>query len=459
MGYNSLVDKYGTPRSQRAALMEQMINEAFEFLAQQNRDNREAALFERKIEHDRRSNQISALTQQWGSHLNIPPEAYTDDNVLSGVLAEAAQLSSLKESALGTVKQTGGSLSDFAEDALSFGGVEITAIDGSTQNLDLDLSPLAIDANDVEITEQWLIGNMGLDGVLNRDAITNEEIAEMERLGLVDFGVVTEENWDAGVHGEMIRNNWKHYKSFLRENKDYYESNEYTKLVTDSITQHNTELAQMYAMPDYKGSAERLKDFENQRATLLIDKESGNYVVHGKEFSSWDELNRTYPVLAKVMLMKSDALVARWGDLSQDLATEAKTSGYGGSYHDFFNGMVNDFMIKERIESEYDFNPMHAKRQATVAQGVMDAMHDFQLDIDPLILSLQQRVLSGDIQTEAELGSLFKKELTPSLARSQRKHGQDPKYGPQSSQVFTEEFYESVMNSYYDQLLNNVGWQ
>ena len=119
----SLVNKYGSPKEKLANTLDSTINAAVEFLYQKNRDNKEIAFQERQIDNTRRNAQIQNLVAQYGSQIYVPPEAYEDDTALAGVLQEGKRLAEVQKSALRATTQGKGSLSDFAENALAFGGV------------------------------------------------------------------------------------------------------------------------------------------------------------------------------------------------------------------------------------------------------------------------------------------------------------------------------------------------
>ena len=457
----SLVGRYGSPKEKLAETLDSTINAAVEFLAQKNRNNKEIAMQERRIEHDRRTSQISNLIQQYGSQIYVPPEAYEDDAALASVLQEGKRLAEVQKAALRASPQTGGSLSDFAENALAFGGVEVTANDGSIQTLNLDQSPLGLESSDLEVVDQWLNGNSYLNGIINKEYITNEEIRELERLGLLEAGLIDEDTWDKSIHGNDIAKNWDDYRVFLQQSRDFHTTESYDNLITANLEKHKANLQLLYLDPDYKGAKARVDAFSNTISTMFINPESGNYMIGGYEYENFDEFQNAHPQLAAVSVMGIRQLADNWNDIDKALRNESSSQNYPLTYHSAFVSLVNDWKLTDSLEAEYDFGPMNAMREGEIAVGLMDAMHDIQLKLDPVALSIQQRWLDSNdknIQNAEDAQKAFNNAIIP-IIQDMRRHESgiwslDPLTGEPGP---NEDMIYQMLDSYWGQIERNMG--
>tara|TARA_R110002020_G_scaffold378869_3_gene589901 strand:- start:4612 stop:5988 length:1377 start_codon:yes stop_codon:yes gene_type:complete len=456
----SLVNKYGSPKEKLANTLDSTINAAVEFLYQKNRDNKEIAFQERQIDNTRRNAQIQNLVAQYGSQIYVPPEAYEDDTALAGVLQEGKRLAEVQKSALRATTQGKGSLSDFAENALAFGGVEITANDGSIQTLELDQSPLGLNDSDLEVVDQWIMGNSYLNGASNKEYITSEEIREFERLGLLEAGLVDEDTWDKDIHGADIQKNWDDYRVFIQSNRNFHTSESYESLITQNLQKHKANLELLYLNPEYKPASDRIAVFDNTVATMLTDAD-GDYSVNGLKYESFDAFQDAHPVLAAVSVMGIDQLASQWQDIDVKLREESSKNKYSLSYHSAYVQIVNDFNKVEGMKAEYDFSPMNAMQEGDIAVGLMDAMHDIQLQLDPLALSLQQRYLDpndSSVKNQADIEREYMKALSPIIV-NMRTHESglwsvDPTTGDPGP---NEDMMDEMFDSYFYEILSKVG--
>ena len=113
--------------------------------------------------------------------------------------------------------------------------------------------------------------------------------------------------------------------------------------------------------------------------------------------------------------------------------------------------------MTEGLEAEYDFSPMNAMREGEVAVGLMDAMHDIQLQLDPLSLSIQQRWLNEG-WTDEEAQRAFDKEIVP-IIQSMRGHhsGLWAKDSMTGEPGPNEGMIHEMLQSYWEQIERNMG--
>ena len=117
--------------------------------------------------------------------------------------------------------------------------------------------------------------------------------------------------------------------------------------------------------------------------------------------------------------------------------------------------------MTDSLEAEYDFGPMNAMREGEIAVGLMDAMHDIQLKLDPVALSIQQRWLDSNdknIQNAEDAEKAFNNAIIP-IIQDMRRHESgiwslDPLTGEPGP---NEDMIYQMLDSYWGQIERNMG--
>tara|TARA_R110002020_G_scaffold297965_1_gene513676 strand:- start:1418 stop:2851 length:1434 start_codon:yes stop_codon:yes gene_type:complete len=467
----SLVSRYGTPKSRTADTLERTIEAAVQFLAEKNKESRDLDIREKEYEFRRRSGIIADIRQTHGDLITIPEDAWDDDSVLASVQEEAKGLSLVKTNAVGIVPATGGSLSDFAEDAISFGGVEIIGPDGEPQTIDMDVSPFGLESHDLEVVEQWINGNSYLGGLVNRTDISIEEIAELERLGLFEPGEYTVDSWapadsDEGTTtaGDVLRKHWSLYRNYITENKNFLDVNKYAQ--TESImTTSDLDVKASLRKGDfqYAQSEQSVTNYETMFATATMNADGDAIAIGGHEFDSWSEVSEEgMTKLAAMSSMTIEQLSHYWDNQSPALLKEAKENNFLGLYNQM-NGAVQSYRYMRQVDAEYDFGNLEARREGELAEGVLDRMREVQMQLDPHFADIEGRVLGGQLSyADAE------KELKQLLVPLIRKYGvtgetqyneqtgkweavRDPIFGVENPETQSS-LLDDIFDAYFDKL-------
>ena len=458
----SLVSKYGTPISRTADTLERTIEAAIEFLAQKNRDERDIAFKEKEYDFAVSSKILDGIQRQFGNKIIIPPEAYTDSAALAQVQQKAAKLNTLKTRAekiapLGSYP-TQGSLSDLATDVLSHGGVEIYADDGSVSMLDMDVTPFAMTGSDITVVEQWILGNSALTGAafLSEDQMTDEYIAEFERLGLFDPGEFTVDNWrpadsDAQTNtpGDQLRERWADYSDFIKSNSEYVTSEAYAGIISDNLKLEKDYMEKVRGTPSYIRVATATSQFDNIKTSLSMN-DDGQYVIGANEYDSLSELGEDHPVLANVLHIPIEALSRDWKKIDKALKKEATANGYMSLYGVMLK-TVGDYRTMLSMEAADEFGTSNARHQGELAVGVMDRVYDLQTVLDPIILNI---IHDESITTLADAETAFKQALKDSgIYRKFGYTGETVDGQPQLDPIFGIENPETETNMLEDVLL------
>ena len=316
-----------------------------------------------------------------------------------------------------------------------------------------------------------LNGNSYLEGLVFRDKITIEEIAELERMGLFEPGKVTVDNWAAAdndqgfkTHGDRLREDWALYSKYITQNEDFMNTTEYAQAENLAIVADSTIKSKIRDQNlEYKLSEQTVLKYQETFTGMTTNADADAILVGGKEFDSWNEVaEEGMTKLATVSSMPIDKLNHYWDNQKSALLKEAKANNYVGLYHQM-EAAVKGYRYIKQIDAEYDFGNLASRREGELAEGTLDRVRDVQIQLDPLFGDIEGRVLGNEIsyddavkELRSHLGPIMRQYGFTGETRYDEEKGKwvpvlDPIFGEQNPTT-NNSLIDDIFDAYFEKL-------